>query len=90
MSAMSEATEKAHRALIAAEIAALPDPPVKWCAEYDLALVRCLLSGGGAGAGHRGHRLRRQHLLDAPSTASAQGHEPRRQIRAAGRAGSAG
>lgn len=44
---MDRATEKAHRAVAASHLASLPEPPKKWRAEYDLRLMRALLSGGG-------------------------------------------
>lgn len=44
---MQTATERCHRAVIAATLASLPEPPLNWSPEYDLLLVRALLSGGG-------------------------------------------
>lgn len=41
-----DANARAHRAAVAADLAALPEPPKKWKPAHDLALFRALLGGG--------------------------------------------
>lgn len=45
--AAQSATDRAHDALICAQLEAAPPPPKNWRAAHDLALMRAFLSGGG-------------------------------------------